>query len=746
MQKRILILALLGDPTLPAGIPSTGGFNQTLRELLTALASFDIPICVITDISGYCNEPHKRISNRIELFRVPVTQLEHTEQENLRFAQERILKDIFSVLGGTVEDIALIHSFYWFSGHLAKCIHERYHHIPYVHTPVSLAYNKISAGCQPNCSFQVACEPAFLQAADIVLAITEREAVILSQHYHVSANKIIVTGRSVDAVFHNPARDHNGRPKGIAPMESLVSIQADAPWWISGAYTYLGRIVPIKGPAEIILAWDELYKRHGDKTPPLWLIGGTPEQISEFRAELISQVPELPVYEEENKIVWWGYLDQASISALFLKTLALITHSRFEAGGRVILEAMCQGKPVIATPNGFAADYIQDWVNGFLISYGDRKSLAHRMEHFIYQPFLSNTMGNAAKATFQQIEHDWNYVGIHVHIYDSYLHDRTLRVSSEYQIVQPMKFESEITERVDVFPYCDICHTESAQNAQAAFDCTMPTTSLHAVTVSGHHARHYTTEWGSSCFWIKQFYNRLNRDSIWTRADGKKVFGRREQFEAALQSQEFSGISRAIYANESESYYALPRARVIQPDYDSIFQLLDGFSESVKPREPNAQMRSPHYMETLRSAIDTLTDATQLLPTGASQKLLAHLPLICEIDAKTKGNVRFGVNYGKPLRDHTILLEGQLLLLPTSDWYWGEIGPDYAEAAIWLGHHKQASYAQSNSIRLLLWRFVIAWRNLLHQDWCGKKPEEFWERTVNEALTALNRLGTDTIP
>ena len=745
MHKRILILALLGDPTLPAGIPSTGGFNQTLRELLTALAAYEIPICVITDISAYCSEPHKQIANHIELFRVSVTQLEHTEQENLRFAQKRILADIFSILGGTIADIALIHSFYWFSGHLAKCINERYH-IPYIHTPISLAYNKISVGYPPNCSFQVMCEPGFLQMADILLAITEQEAAILSQHYHVDANKIIVTGRSVDVVFHNPARDCNGQPKGIASFNTLASVQLDAPWWFSGAYTYLGRIVPIKGPAEIILAWDNLYKRHGDKTPPLWLIGGIPEQIAEFRAGLISQLAELPVYEEANKIVWWGYLDQASISALFLKTLALITHSRFEAGGRMILEAMCQGKPVIATPNGFAADYIQDWFNGFLVSYSDREFLIRRMEHFIYQPYLANTLGNAAKATFQQIEHDWNYVGTHVRIYDSYLHNRTLCISSKRQTNQSMQFECEITERVDVFPYCDISFTEPMLNSQADSHFPMPMAFPRAVTEPGHHARHYITESRNQYFWIKQFYSRLNRDSIWTLAECKKVLGRHEQFKATVQSQEFSGIAQAIYENELESYCILPRACVIQPGYNALCTLLDRFSKSEKPRDSNTQMRSPHYAETLESAINTLANSTQLLLTGASKRLLSYLPLIREMEAESKSNVRLGLNYGKPLRDHVVFLNGKLLLLPTCDWYWGEIGPDYAEAAIWLGKYKQTSYKRDNSVRLLLWCFVIAWRNLLRLDWYGKKVEKFWEQTADDTLTALNRLKTGITP
>lgn len=126
---------------------------------------------------------------------------------------------------------------------------------PIADTPISLAYNKMATGCPPNCSFQVMCEPGFLQMADVILAITEQEAIILSQYYHVNSNKIVVTGRSVDAVFHDPVRDCNGKPKGMASFTTSDGIQPESPWWISGAYIFLGRIVPIKGPSEIIRAY-----------------------------------------------------------------------------------------------------------------------------------------------------------------------------------------------------------------------------------------------------------------------------------------------------------------------------------------------------------------------------------------------------------------------------------------------------------------------------------------------------------
>lgn len=46
-------------------------------------------------------------------------------------------------------------------------------------------------------------------------------------------------------------------------------------------------------------------------------------------------------------------------------------HSQYEPGGRVVLEALGAGLPVIATPFGFAREFVRDWVSGFIVDYGD---------------------------------------------------------------------------------------------------------------------------------------------------------------------------------------------------------------------------------------------------------------------------------------------------------------------------------------------------------------------------------------
>ena len=97
--------------------------------------------------------------------------------------------------------------------------------------------------------------------------------------------------------------------------------------------------------------------------------------------------------------------------------MVLITNSLYEPGGRVITEAMSEGIPVIASPNGFALDLVHDWDNGFLVNHGDENALSMRMEHFIRQPFLSNALGENARQSATQVISEWNFIGNHLMAY-----------------------------------------------------------------------------------------------------------------------------------------------------------------------------------------------------------------------------------------------------------------------------------------------------------------------------------------
>ena len=88
-------------------------------------------------------------------------------------------------------------------------------------------------------------------------------------------------------------------------------------WWLDRSFLFVGRMDLSKGIVEICTAWLRLFDRYGDACPPLWLVGGAPEEIDDVRAA-IGKSKVIP-HEATGKIMWWGYLDAAGITTLLVE-------------------------------------------------------------------------------------------------------------------------------------------------------------------------------------------------------------------------------------------------------------------------------------------------------------------------------------------------------------------------------------------------------------------------------------------
>jgi glycosyltransferase involved in cell wall biosynthesis len=74
-----------------------------------------------------------------------------------------------------------------------------------------------------------------------------------------------------------------------------------------------------------------------------------------------------------------------------------------EAFGNVVMEAMCLGKPVIASANGGGREQIEEGVTGFLVPPGDADALALAMAALLSDLGRARTMGEAGRRRFDQM-------------------------------------------------------------------------------------------------------------------------------------------------------------------------------------------------------------------------------------------------------------------------------------------------------------------------------------------------------
>lgn len=81
---------------------------------------------------------------------------------------------------------------------------------------------------------------------------------------------------------------------------------------------------------------------------------------------------------------------------------ALVVCSRAEAFGRVTVEAMKLGKPVIGARSGGTVELVKDGLTGYLYTPGDCEELALRLKLLLSNAKLRNRMGQAARCWANQ--------------------------------------------------------------------------------------------------------------------------------------------------------------------------------------------------------------------------------------------------------------------------------------------------------------------------------------------------------
>ena len=678
MKRHILLLCILGNPFELV----RGGHQRTILEIINYFR--DNPNLEITVITSKCISGHtviNKLYTNITLYEIPIQEEWAQNQDLLYQNRERIynqIKDIYIKLNMPV---SLLHSTYWFSGLLGSILCDEFN-LPQIHSVISSSWERMKNGFSPVSAYQLESENIIFKSVDLIISITEAEYELLIDAYHIAPHKIVVIGRTVADCFLTPAHMPSGNIDNQYDSHlSMDTIRNPSnTWWVDGAFCYLGRIVDQKGIKEIVQAWEKVFNKYRQLTPPLWLIGGTALDIQNYRNEIKKYVPMLEVYENSHKLYWWGFLSSEGISDVLLKCNVLIMHSGFEPGGRVIVEAMAMGKPIIATFSGFGKNYVQDWYNGFQVNYGDYKTLSQYMELFVKNPYLSNMLGTNSQQFYEEISHNWNYYKKMTNLY-LYFDTTQYHYSNNlfYKKMQPLK-----NGLVDAFPFCDI--KNSISDLCEAFHLDKAD-----ITYNKSNRSH---QWVCSKGIIKQYYNRFNYKQLWNEYDTKKVIDLIALYDTSVFSSSFSICMPILARSDTLFSYILPEGRVLTPD-ECITQIplvlknlratqinLDEivFSDTKECFvKINSNFQLQHKYYSLNLFIGELYDAisnNSIFSSSEYNTIEKILQLLTYRVSKIQHS--YGMNYGKSLINHIVKYDSKYYLLPGSDIYFGEIGIDEA--------------------------------------------------------------------
>lgn len=593
MKNYILLITIHADPAMPPGYGECGGTQTYMRELLDAFGKLNIPCILVTRKSMHYLPSEEQYNPTCKIIRLINGNDEPMSKLLLYQYHKENLEKISKIIDSQETYPSIIHSVYWNSGRLAMELSRKYG-IPFVHSVISNSRGRVSRGAYEPLSQRAEYEQEIYNHAKKILCVSEDEKNDLIKFYHIAENKLVVCGQYVDSSFIDPAHDENGYPhinsrissevqrKIALKYNNIFDYDSFENFWQYKAFTYFGRIDLNKGILEIIEAWYGCYKIYGQYCPPLWIVGGSIADIVSLRKKIAEIITEINILEKNYKLVWWGYLNTQGLSTVLLKTQVVLMHSLYEPGGRVVVEAMSEGLPVIGTFNGFAKDFIHDWENGFLVNHGDIKALTERMEHFIRQPFLSDVLGRHARSDAEKIIKRWAFLDNHLQAY-GIPYDLS---ESEHGTEQS---KNNIEDTVCVFPYAE---HELATDYIAKMFATFSSQEVISVQSAKSKSNHKLLQTAQEDYYMKQITPRLMYDPLYNPfskdlfvTDPRKLFCVETTMQLRLQSPMFVGsdsLHRLLFYHNAEA--------LTTDDGDYIKKCLDtmlNFPDVISMQEKN---------------------------------------------------------------------------------------------------------------------------------------------------------------
>lgn len=159
---------------------------------------------------------------------------------------------------------------------------------------------------------------------------------------------------------------------------------------------FIGRIIESKGIITLINAYYQIFC-DVPLCNPLWIIGGNIPEIHKIRnhPEITEKIK---ILENQNQLFWWGHLPHNILPFVIRQCLCSCFTSKYEPGGRTILEAMACGIPVIATPYGFAEEVVIPNRTGIIIRNDSLSEWIDNIKKMIESPAWAASLGKNAHA------------------------------------------------------------------------------------------------------------------------------------------------------------------------------------------------------------------------------------------------------------------------------------------------------------------------------------------------------------
>ena len=157
-------------------------------------------------------------------------------------------------------------------------------------------------------------------------------------------------------------------------------------------------------PAALFVGVLEYYK-NVDGLAAAWRLAAP--RVPEARLHIVGRGPRAEVVEKlvrdlPGQTRWTPELSTKDVAAELNRATCLVLPSRQEGMGRVVVEALCSGRPVVGANTGGIPDLVRDGHNGILVDPGDTPALADALVHLLSDRELAERLAAAARPSVER--------------------------------------------------------------------------------------------------------------------------------------------------------------------------------------------------------------------------------------------------------------------------------------------------------------------------------------------------------
>ena len=149
---------------------------------------------------------------------------------------------------------------------------------------------------------------------------------------------------------------------------------------------FVGRLASNKGLQPLLEAFSQVAREHPDLS--LVLVGEDGGEATALQEDIRRR-------GLEGRARWVGFVpEETLLASAYAEATALVLPSEYEAFGLVLLEALAQGTPVVASRVGGIPGIVEEGRNGLLVLPSLAPALAEAMESLLSDPARARALGD----------------------------------------------------------------------------------------------------------------------------------------------------------------------------------------------------------------------------------------------------------------------------------------------------------------------------------------------------------------